>query len=98
MQTNDSNTAPAAKRATSSDDQNTMSSDNSSNIISSIMSSVSSAQKKEEIEIPEIKLGVFWDEWARCIGSRYQRDHLYRVGRLDSCSRQWKDLKTATRA
>jgi hypothetical protein len=96
MQTNDNNTAPA-KRATSSDDQNTMSSDNSSNIISSIMSSVSSTQK-EEIEIPEIKLGVFWDEWARCIGSRYQTDHLYRVGRLDSCSRQWKDLKTATRA
>jgi hypothetical protein len=45
-----------------------------------------------------IKLGLFWDEWARCIGSRYQADHLYRVGRLDSCSRQWKDFKTATRA
>lgn len=45
-----------------------------------------------------IGLGLFWDEWARCIGSRYQIDHLYRVGRLDTCSRQWKDLKIATRA
>jgi hypothetical protein len=45
-----------------------------------------------------IKLGLFWDEWARCISSRYQADHWYRVGRLDSCSRQWKDLKTATKA
>jgi hypothetical protein len=49
-------------------------------------------------EIPTIQLGLFWDEWARCIGSRYQADHLYRVGRLDSCARQWQDLKTATRA
>jgi Protein of unknown function (DUF3128) len=45
-----------------------------------------------------IGLGLFWDEWARCIGSRYQIDHLYRVGKLDSCSKQWKDLKIATRA
>jgi hypothetical protein len=43
-------------------------------------------------------MGLFWDEWARCIGSRYQADHLYRVGRLDSCARQWKDLKVAARA
>ncbi|KAG7349632.1 DUF3128 domain containing protein [Nitzschia inconspicua] len=47
---------------------------------------------------PHIQLGLFWDEWARCIGSRYQADHLYRVGRLDSCANQWRDLKTATRA
>jgi hypothetical protein len=47
---------------------------------------------------PIIQLGLFWDEWARCIGSRYQADHLYRVGRFDSCARQWRDLKTATNA
>jgi hypothetical protein len=45
-----------------------------------------------------VVLRVYWDEWSRCIGSRYQRDHLYRVGQLDPCSRQWKDFKTASRA
>mmetsp|Transcript_20498 Transcript_20498/g.38356 ORF Transcript_20498/g.38356 Transcript_20498/m.38356 type:complete len:114 (-) Transcript_20498:142-483(-) len=49
-------------------------------------------------DIVVIKLGLFWDEWARCLGSRYQGDHLYRTGRFDSCARQWKDLKTATQA
>lgn len=41
---------------------------------------------------------LYWDEWSRCIGSRYQRDQLYRVGRLDSCSKQWKDFKIASKA
>ena len=68
------------------------------NSVSSTTTTKQQQQHQEEIEIPEIKLGIFWDEWARCIGSRYQTDHLYRVGNLDSCSRQWKDLKTATRA
>jgi len=49
-------------------------------------------------EVVEVSLSLYWDEWSRCIGSRYQRDHLYRVGRLDSCSRQWQDLKIAGRA
>lgn len=48
--------------------------------------------------IESFGLGLYWDEWARCVGSRYQMDHLYRVGKLDSCSRQWKDLKVAFRA
>jgi hypothetical protein len=48
--------------------------------------------------IEYVVLRVYWDEWSRCIGSRYQRDHLYRLGRLDPCSRQWKDFKTASRA
>jgi len=43
-------------------------------------------------------LGLFWDEWTRCISSRYQRDQLYRLGRLDGCSRPWKDLKIAGQA
>ena len=48
--------------------------------------------------IVEIPLTLYWDEWSRCIGSRYQRDHLYRVGRLDGCRHQWNDLKTAGKA
>ena len=51
-------------------------------------------QEQEEIVI----MSTYWDEWTRCIGSRYQRDHLYRVGRLDSCSKQWKDFKIAGKA
>jgi hypothetical protein len=45
-----------------------------------------------------IVMTTYWDEWSRCIGSRYQRDHMYRVGRLDTCSKQWKDFKIAARA
>jgi hypothetical protein len=55
-------------------------------------------QENQSLDIVEIPLSLYWDEWSRCIGSRYQRDHLYRIGRLDSCSRQWQDLKTAGRA
>ena len=56
------------------------------------------ATQNSSLEVEEIPLSLYWDEWSRCIGSRYQRDHLYRIGRLDSCSRQWQDLKTAGRA
>jgi hypothetical protein len=45
-----------------------------------------------------VVLSVYWDEWSRCIGSRYQRDQLYRLGRFDTCSKQWKDFKTAGKA
>ena len=45
-----------------------------------------------------IKLGLFWNEWARCIGSGYQSDSLYRHGRLDGCGKQWNDLKLAAEA
>lgn len=55
-------------------------------------------QQQQYQQPPNIRLGLFWDEWARCIGSRYQADHLYRVGRLDSCANQWRDLKIATQA
>ena len=55
-------------------------------------------RQNSSMGIEEIQLSLYWDEWSRCIGSRYQRDHLYRIGRLDSCSRQWQDLKTAGRA
>ncbi len=56
------------------------------------------SQEEESHPIADFPLSLYWDEWSRCIGSRYQRDHLYRVGRFDSCSRQWQDLKTAGRA
>ena len=52
----------------------------------------------EASEDRAIKLGLFWDEWARCVGSGYQWDSLYRYGRLDSCGKQWKDLKLAIEA
>lgn len=45
-----------------------------------------------------VVMRLYWDEWSRCIGSRYQRDHLYRLGRFDTCSRQWKDFKIASKA
>lgn len=52
----------------------------------------------EEEEFAPVPLGLYWDEWSRCIGSRYQRDQLYRLGQLDSCSRPWKDMKKAIQA
>ena len=45
-----------------------------------------------------VVFSLYWDEWSRCIGSRYQTDHLYRVGKLDACSKQWKDMKLAAKA
>lgn len=54
--------------------------------------------ERSHVPIEEIPLSLYWDEWSRCIGSRFQRDHLYRLGRLNSCSRQWEDLKTAGKA
>ena len=45
-----------------------------------------------------VKMSLYWDEWSRCIGSTYQKDHLYRLGNLDSCSKQWKDVKLAAKA
>ena len=45
-----------------------------------------------------VDLLLFFDEWSRCLGSRYQRDKLYRYGRFDGCGAQWNDLKIAGRA
>jgi hypothetical protein len=56
------------------------------------------SQDSSSDPIADIALSLYWDEWSRCVGSRFQRDHLYRVGRLNNCSRQWQDLKTAGRA
>jgi hypothetical protein len=67
-------------------------------------SSAATTDSSTESSVPDHKhtefvvLSVYWDEWSRCIGSRYQRDHLYRLGRLDPCSKQWNDFKIASRA
>lgn len=42
-----------------------------------------------------VHLGLYWSEWSRCLTATYQRDHLYRFGQFDDCSKQWKDFKTA---
>mmetsp|Transcript_34489 Transcript_34489/g.75494 ORF Transcript_34489/g.75494 Transcript_34489/m.75494 type:complete len:101 (-) Transcript_34489:270-572(-) len=45
-----------------------------------------------------VNLWLYFDEWSRCISSRYQRDSLYRFGKFDGCSPQYSDLKTAVKA
>jgi hypothetical protein len=46
----------------------------------------------------QVDLALYFDEWSRCLGSRYQRDSMYRFGRFQGCGAQWNDLKTAIRA
>ena len=76
----------------------------SSNSLPPTTGSISSAASTPAVENSTnshnvvVELGLYWDEWSRCISSRYQRDQLYRVGRLDGCSKQWNDLKIAGRA
>lgn len=38
-----------------------------------------------------VNLGEFWEEWSRCITFKHQRDQLYRMGKFDDCSKQWRD-------
>ena len=45
-----------------------------------------------------VDVGLFIHEWSCCLSARYQRDQLYRLGKFDDCSRQWRDLKDAFRA
>ncbi len=45
-----------------------------------------------------VPIGLYWDEWSRCVSSGYQMDSLYRNGKIDGCSKQWKDLKLAAEA
>ena len=45
-----------------------------------------------------VDMFLFFDEWSRCIGSRYQRDRLYRYGKFEGCSKQWKDVGIAMKA
>lgn len=73
-------------------------SSNDNSTIESTDPPVMDNQAKPSDILVDVPLSLYWDEWSRCISSRYQRDYLYRVGRLDSCSRQWKDLKIVGRA
>ena len=45
-----------------------------------------------------VNLWTYFDEWTRCCSSGYQRDSLYRFGRFDSCTPQYKDLRIAINA
>ena len=45
-----------------------------------------------------VNLGEFWEEWSRCITFKHQRDQLYRVGRFDDCTVQWRDYTRAIEA
>mmetsp|Transcript_15101 Transcript_15101/g.18409 ORF Transcript_15101/g.18409 Transcript_15101/m.18409 type:complete len:100 (+) Transcript_15101:114-413(+) len=45
-----------------------------------------------------VNLWTFFDEWTRCCSSGYQRDSLFRFGKFDSCTPQYKDLKVALKA
>lgn len=65
---------------------------------SSIAQSLQQALNANDVEDTAVPLGMYWDEWARCVGSGYQWDSMYRHGKLDSCGKQWKDLKLAAEA
>eukprot|EP00529_Nitzschia_sp_RCC80_P033131 CAMPEP_0113478782 /NCGR_PEP_ID=MMETSP0014_2-20120614/20944_1 /TAXON_ID=2857 /ORGANISM="Nitzschia sp." /LENGTH=137 /DNA_ID=CAMNT_0000372005 /DNA_START=62 /DNA_END=475 /DNA_ORIENTATION=- /assembly_acc=CAM_ASM_000159 len=56
------------------------------------------ANTNDDDDIPPIFLSTYWHEWSRCLGSRYQMDQLYRNGKMDNCSKQWKDLQLAIQA
>lgn len=45
-----------------------------------------------------VDLTFFAGEWSKCLSTKYQTDQLYRLGKFDDCSRQWKDVKTAVKA
>ena len=64
----------------------------------SLVGSLQTALQQQDDEDPSIPLGLYWDEWSRCIGSGYQMDSLYRNGKIDGCGKQWKDLKLAAEA
>lgn len=45
-----------------------------------------------------VDVAFYWDQWSRCVNSRYQRDQFYRFGEFDNCSKQWNDFKIAGKA
>ncbi len=45
-----------------------------------------------------VNLWTYFDEWTRCCSSTYQKDSLYRFGKFDSCTKQYKDLRIAINA
>jgi Protein of unknown function (DUF3128) len=51
-------------------------------------------QPKEVVDV----FGVYASEWSKCLTAKYQRDQMYRIGKFDDCSRQWKDVLRAMKA
>jgi uridine kinase len=45
-----------------------------------------------------VDVGLFVAEWSKCLTFKYQRDQLYRMGKLDDCSRQWDDVNNVVYA
>lgn len=45
-----------------------------------------------------VDFNLFVSEWSRCLTAYHQRDQMYRFGRFDDCSQQWKDVKIAFNA
>jgi hypothetical protein len=45
-----------------------------------------------------VNISLFFHEWTRCIGSRYQSDYMYRYGKFSSCSDELQDLQIAFQA
>ena len=64
----------------------------------SLVGSLQTALQPDNEDDPSVPLGLYWDEWSRCVGSGYQMDSLYRNGKIDGCGKQWKDLKLAAEA
>ena len=79
----------------STQDSSSDSSTSTSSIAQSLQQALNAADDEEDTAVP---LGLYWDEWGRCVGSGYQWDSMYRHGKLDSCGKQWKDLKLAAEA
>ena len=45
-----------------------------------------------------VDLGLYWDEWSRCLNFSYQRDQYYRFGKFEDCSDRWDDVWKALEA
>jgi Protein of unknown function (DUF3128) len=45
-----------------------------------------------------VDFGLFLSEWSKCLTATHQRDQLWRFGKFDDCSLQWKDVRNAAYA
>ena len=86
-----------SKTESSSDSESTSSATTALSSIASTFAGVFQSEDDPKYD-DAVNVGLYWDEWSRCIGSGYQSDSLYRHGKLDGCGRQWRDLKLAAEA
>eukprot|EP00537_Pseudo-nitzschia_pungens_P015616 CAMPEP_0172411360 /NCGR_PEP_ID=MMETSP1061-20121228/77357_1 /TAXON_ID=37318 /ORGANISM="Pseudo-nitzschia pungens, Strain cf. pungens" /LENGTH=145 /DNA_ID=CAMNT_0013147569 /DNA_START=75 /DNA_END=512 /DNA_ORIENTATION=+ len=96
-----SSAKPDSGNEESSSSSSSLSSSSDASFLATITSGFQSAAASDDEanhQDTAVKLGLYWDEWSRCIGSSYQGDSLYRHGKLDSCGKQWGDLKLAAEA